>query len=1018
MAFPVKCWIVVASACCFAQFTWAADLASTDVVLERIGKGLAPTPPGLSEPAKLLNDIRAYRSRAVSLAADQTAADWLKLWDRAQSLNSQSLAGDYAAFDDETNSHVGVRSVIAALPAPPVWPTLRQQVVARSQLKPDDVPTLALRFIMELLTQDKTAFLATLTQVERAIANTSPGERELKRAAFNNTRALVYKLYGSRVQIADSFSASVDAHAKQIYDPAVNVPDLVGLVGEAKAAALLTHALQKPVSLTVKEGEATRALARKLALKNIATLRKPQWGLIDSIGAPKLYEAMRDRFDAVTKKSTNAAPDEAVADFDFVRQQADTYYFLDLVIAERHEEASRAMVRAAGGYSGLNVPRDAMAALVRGGKNEALYSFLANVLEKRPQLQAWDTYLEQAAYLGRAKDGIVLIDKILKRSDLPPYLRAELQGKRLDALLGADQIDAALAGFEELLASPPTKEETKLNDRVHAALRLAALGRILKQPALSKTGFDFAQRALALPNTPNNYWRANAMTTLLAEQRRQGQAAEAQTIALAEIEREGSPQPGGATLAAFMVDPVKRAALIELAGIYDEAGRSAEVLRLLNEVGFWGAQDVQAIVAEKDSLGTPLGLMAARALKASGNVPAAEAMVLALIKRMPGYDPAYQLFVELNPVQAPAELDRLYALDQFEERPLIWKAVALSTAGEHAEAEKIVRRAIAIDPSDGEQGANDRMRAYATLADIQDVTGDTNGAKIYRNAVVAIRLSEEADGYHKVGLYQRAFAGYRAALDKFSDAYCIQSRLAVQLGKQGQHAEALKHYRRAYELMPDSFGRIESHCFGCESVFADSNAQAVAERVFTNLIQSASPKPQAYYLLGYLRQEQGRYEEALGLFRQAVTVDSQYLNAWKHLHELGEKTYIDANERDIARLKLFELDPQQRHVQYKLNEVADFNALWHIFQQKAAARELATNAPPVFPLAGSIREQDEALAKLPPDMRAQMQRYVELQKQMGAQAQTSSEANTMAKHKLILSVLTLMGDDVLGDMSD
>lgn len=1017
MAFSLKYWLVGAmGACCFHQFTWAADLVEPSVVLERIGKGLTPKPTGMSEAAKLLKDINTYRNGSASLSIDQAATDWLLLWDRAKSLDNENLAADYSAYDVETGTPVGLRSVIAALPAPSAWPSLRQQVVARARLKPDDVPTLGLQFITELLSRDKTAFFETLNRFDHAITLTKPGERELQRAALNDMRAMAYRLYGSRNQIADSFILNVDSQTKLGYDSQVDVPDLVGLVGETKATALLNQALQKPVSLRVKEGEATRALARKLALKNVSVLRKPQWGLIDSIGATKLYEAMRDRFDAVAKKSTSATGDEAGSDFDFVRQQADTYYFLDLVITGRHEDALRAMARATGGYSGLNVPRDAMAALVRGGKNEALFLFLANALEKRPQLQAWDTYLEQASYLGRAKNAISLVDKILKRSDLPPYLRIELQGKRLDALLSADEVDIALAGFQEQLSSPPTKEETKLNERINAAIRLAALGRVLKQPALSKTGFDFANKALALPATPNSYWRLKTMREVWGELRRQGHAAETQALALAEIEREGNPQAGGAALAAFTVDPIKRTALIELAGIYDEAGRSADVLRLLKEVDYWGVRDVQTIVAETDSLGTPLGLMAARALRTNGNGPAAEATVRALINRMPGYDPAYQLFVELKGSQAPAELDRLYALDQFEERPLIWKAIALSSSGQYAEAEKVIRQAIAIDPSDGEQGANDRMRAYSTLADILQATWDADGAKLYRNAVSAIRLSEEADVLHKVGLYQRAFAGYRAALNEFSDAYCIQSRLAVQLGKQGQQAEALKHYRRAYELMPDSFGRMESHCFGCERVFADSNAQAIAERVFTSLIQRTSPKPQAFYLLGYLRKEQGRYEEALGLFRQAVTMDNQYLNAWKHLHELGEKTYIDADERDIARLKLFALDPQQRHIQYQLNEVGDFNALWTIFQQKSVARQQEKNAPPVFPLAGSILEQDESLAKLPQDMRTQMQRYIDLQMQMGGSGPDLH--GTMAKHKLIISVLNLMGDRTLTDTAD
>jgi hypothetical protein len=54
-----------------------------------------------------------------------------------------------------------------------------------------------------------------------------------------------------------------------------------------------------------------------------------------------------------------------------------------------------------------------------------------------------------------------------------------------------------------------------------------------------------------------------------------------------------------------------------------------------------------------------------------------------------------------------------------------------------------------------------------------------------------------------------------------------------------------------------------------------------------------------------------------------VKLDADYLNAWRHLNELGEKTYIEPAERDQARLKLFELDPRQRHVHYELNEVVD-----------------------------------------------------------------------------------------------
>ena len=83
--------------------------------------------------------------------------------------------------------------------------------------------------------------------------------------------------------------------------------------------------------------------------------------------------------------------------------------------------------------------------------------------------------------------------------------------------------------------------------------------------------------------------------------------------------------------------------------------------------------------------------------------------------------------------------------------------------------------------------------------------------------------------------------------------------------------------------MPESFGRVESHCFGCEGVFHGELAQNIAEKVFGELAAKTPDKPQVHYLLGYLREEQGRYQEALPELQKAVKLDPDYLNAWKHL---------------------------------------------------------------------------------------------------------------------------------------
>src|SRR5262249_10035461 len=443
------------------------------------------------------------------------------------------------------------------------------------------------------------------------------------------------------------------------------------------------------------------------------------------------------------------------------------------------------------------------------------------------------------------------------------------------------------------------------------------------------------------------------------------------------------------------------AAVAEIAGIHGQAKRHREALALLDDSPHWNARDLRDLLGAKDSLGVPVALTVARALADTGRRPQAIAVTRALIDALPGHDPAYELLLALDP-DADGYLNKVYADDKFEERPLIWKGILYTRSGRWLEAESLIRQAITIDPSDGEEGPNDRMRAYAVLAEVLEAKGDKAQAAVFRGAVRAIRISERTDELATLGLYERAFAGYGRALAQFADAYCIQSRLAIRLMEQGRRDEAFEHYRRAYELMPASFGRVESHCFGCESVFQGAEQQSLAEKVFNQLLAKDPAKPQIHYLLGYLNKERGRLGEATKRFGESVRLDPEDLNAWKQLHELGRHIYLEPRERDQARFKLLELDPRQRHVRYGLNSVGDLGALWTAVN--AVYRPAESGA--LYPLPKSAQALEARLARLPEPMRAFASRADFMDSEAGHSAPTPY--GTLGRHRLMKASLGLL----------
>jgi tetratricopeptide (TPR) repeat protein len=919
----------------------------------------------------LRQEISVFRLESSTLEPTAAVNRWFSLFDRASELGFEA-----GSFDVISMMSDGVDPTIlfSALPPPPSWQAFGEEAKRRVAANPSDREALALRLLGEVLTRARAEANATLRALEEAGAPT--GE-------VLGTRALLARIYGNADEQLAAFEDEIHGADES---SVVSIPDVVALAGEDRARALLQSAVTSSAAIRIEGGTRTRAMARDIALDNVGKLARPQWNLAADLDGAEFYEALGKRF------GDQQSDDQW--------QEATTYYFLRMVKDGRQTEAEAALEKLGGGTT-IGVPHDAVAALQRARLNEPLFRFLDGHLARHPDSPTWDLYIEQAAYTGHSRHAIKRIAALLDAPGTALATKSALRVRNADALAAVDDVDAASREYLALLATS-SGGASPLMDR-DVAVRVFRVGRLTNRAPLMAAADAYLKSALAtnsartdrysFEKSQRGYWKE---LRLLGREDELRASLEKRLEALkAAATKDDSPDD-------YSLMSEGRGILIELVSIHSKAGRHAAVANLLDNDTFWNARDLSEVLDENDSLDLSLGASVARAFNAAGDKQSALRVAHATVAALPGNDAAYEIVAALDP-QAIRFFDERFALDEFEERPLIWKAARQLADGAIDAAEATVRQAIAIDPSDGEEGPNDRMRAYAVLAEILHRKGAAADAALYGRAVEAIRMSEHADQLYAAGLYQRAFAGYRAALEKFSDAYCIQSRLAVQLSKQGHRAEALEHYRRAYELMPSSFGRVESHCFGCESVFRDDESQSIAERVFTDIIRKSPARAQAHYLLAYLREQQGRYGEAVQPLRAAVSIDDRYLNAWKRLQDLGEKTYIDAGERDIARLKLLQLDPLQRHGYYSLEHVGQLAELWN---GATRAREIALkSARPekVHPLRASAAHQTKKYGEPPEELAALLRGDYSL-----SHGAAQGGAKTLGDHALVQKIQALV----------
>ena len=900
---------------------------------------------GQGEAKKLASDIDKFKAIRASLSPKKASSQWLKLYDRFWKLPPESLSkiARYEGMGNKNN--LSLQSLLASVPPPKSWDALKKAVIKRSS-SDKGMPETALRLMVLYLTHDEKKLTKTLEELKTRVKLSGQDSlyflETLKMTDFNKNNRNNEK---SVIEKFESYLASFES-ARPSGMVNIQVPDLLSLTDKKKATKLIVKALTIPgLRLNVPSGGKTLDLAKELTIKHEASLIEPQWTLITDTKDIKLYEVLSKRFPEKSKddKKDNIFQENTPYSYDYypddeAKTRAKLIYILGLISKDRISEArDLAAEMKPADFMGKQF-KALWQAFEKIRYTSQLIQFCSETLEKSPELPLWTHCGVLASSEKKAHKLLEIITKAANEEGLSLATKTGIEERKIDLLLAMDKIDDATRLLSRIIKSLLKESDPSLSPvKLKVASRMIYLGNLLEDKALAEEGEKHYLRLIKEqgPSMESYMYsigrRNDPLFTIIDKRLEKKDYDGAEEILLLTMESviKSAIQSQGPMIIKSGMGTSLPAFMTKLALIYDAAGRHEEILVLLEEAPWWGASDLVEIADSNREL-IPL---AAKALYKVGRKSEASKLLKNHLYGYPHDDDTYKVLVEMEGPSLIGWLDKLYLRDRFEERPLIWKAYLLNKAGKHEDAEKAVRQALKVDPTDGEQKAGNRVRGYAILADILKERGQEEDAAFFKRVVKAVRLAEKGDQFTRAGLVKRSFDIYREASLLFKDAYCIQWRMAERLSSMGDVEGAKKHYEIAFRRMPEQFGQVASFCFGCEGVFRHEQSMSTAERILTELSESSPKKPQVQFLLGQLRLSQHRKLDAYKHFRKAAELDPDYLDAWEEAYKLRSAAYLSRQEMDKIVLHMIKLDPMQRHISLYQTEVYDLKGLWQTYEE-------------------------------------------------------------------------------------
>lgn len=930
---------------------------------------------GLEEKAaadakKLRDDAAAFGREGASMPAERAAERWLALLDRALALGDEVKDQPWIA-----DQHI--EPVMNALPPPAAWPHVARLVDARPRPKTPRNAVIrdhGLRLMAYALAGSEAAFKEETAKLE-ALGSKQPVKRrsEADRQLVQTARLLAGR--DDPLAAVGEFESQLAAASR---GGAIFVPDLVTLAGAERAEKLLREALVRPVHLHFYDEYSdvlplvgpTHRLAQRLAVELVGRTDYPQWELVDAY-APELFEAIDKRFPRATPhqgglfRLLGGGGDGWVDEqnYQLMREEARAAYVIAMLLAGRDEDAIRSarLLVESDQHEMLSYHGDRY--LLRNtGRDPQITESLTRLLREAPEVDLWRDLFKIARRAGRTQHVLAAAGEVAGGKKLEPGVRWRIRTYMVDALLADDRTDDAVAVMLQMLdeprpAAPPPGAGIELQieplgisqmERSQLGLRLATLGRLLAKQEWIDRGLAEARLAVALdPATQveQHYgldYFAGEVANAFADAGRGAEGIAMLQEVYTGLHKAIEQQRKAAAGQDRIIDDSSslRRLLLAMGSLYHRAGKHAEVIALFETADGWNAADVASFFEAQRKDDIPVGHMLASALFAAGRDADAGKLLDAMLDHHGDFDPAFELLVDqamkdggAGVAAAIAKLDALLARDRFEERPLIWRAELLRRHGKLEEAEKVVRQAIA-NPGDFWQRPPS-MRACEVLAEIRLARGDEKEAAALRARGAASRIADEADRVYRAGLHRHAVSMYEKALAQSPDECRMHLRLAMAQADAGNWEKARGHYRRGFELLPQSVGRLDPRCF---DAFEDARARAIADEVLTPLAEKEVASPQVHYLLGRLRVAQERQAEGVRLLMRAAELNPDYLAAHDTLMVLDNGDMLAPAERDAAVLAKLRLDPLSRHGMPDVAEMRDLTALWRAVEAAAKLR--------------------------------------------------------------------------------